>query len=64
MNGQTIGYIRVSTVEQNIVRQLDGIELDKLFTDKCSGSDTNRQQLTLMLNHIREGDTVYNPFHG
>jgi DNA invertase Pin-like site-specific DNA recombinase len=59
MKGQNVGYIRVSTVEQNIVRQLDGIELDKLFTDTCSGSDINRPQLSLMLNHIREGDTVY-----
>jgi DNA invertase Pin-like site-specific DNA recombinase len=56
--GQTVGYIRVSSVGQNTVHQLDGIELDKTFTDKCSGSDTNRPALQAMLSHVREGDTV------
>ena len=37
-----VGYIRVSSVEQNIDRQLDGQELDKLFTDRASGKDTKR----------------------
>jgi DNA invertase Pin-like site-specific DNA recombinase len=59
ITGQNIGYIRVSTIEQNAERQLDGIALDKIFTDKCSGKDTNRPQLRLMLEFIREGDTVY-----
>ena len=59
MQGHKIGYIRVSTVEQNIVRQLDGIQLDKVFTDRCSGKDTKRPQLALMLEFIRDGDTVY-----
>ena len=58
MQGQKIGYIRVSTVEQNTVRQLDGLVLDKIFTDKCSGKDTNRTQLALMLEFVRDGDTV------
>lgn len=40
-----VGYIRVSTVQQNTVRQLDGIELDKVFVDKCSGSTTDRVEL-------------------
>lgn len=56
--GQTVGYIRVSSVGQNTVRQLDGIALDKVFTDKCSGSDTNRPHLQSMLAHVRDGDTV------
>ncbi|WP_070269073.1 recombinase family protein [Duganella sp. HH101] len=56
--GQTVGYVRVSTVGQNTVRQLDGVELDKVFTDKCSGGDTNRPALQAMLSHVREGDTV------
>ena len=43
--GKRVGYIRVSTVGQNTDRQLDGIELDKKFTDKVSGKDTNRPQL-------------------
>lgn len=59
MSGQNIGYIRVSTVEQNTIRQLEGLQLKKIFTDKCSGKDTNRPQLDLMLDFIREGDTVY-----
>ena len=59
MQGHKIGYIRVSTVEQNIVRQLDGIQLDKVFTDRCSGKDTKRPQLALMLEFIRDGDSVH-----
>ena len=54
-----IGYIRVSTVEQNTARQLDGLELDKVYTDKCSGKDTDRPELKVMLEHLREGDTVH-----
>ncbi|QJD89903.1 recombinase family protein [Duganella dendranthematis] len=56
--GQTVGYVRVSSVGQNTVRQLDGVTLDKVFTDKCSGGDTNRPALQAMLSHVREGDTV------
>jgi len=58
MVGQRIGYIRVSTVDQNTERQLDGIELDKTFTDKASGKDTNRPELELMMSFVRSGDTV------
>jgi len=58
MTGKRVGYIRVSTVLQNTVRQLDGILLDKTFTDKCSGRDTNRPQLQLCLEFLREGDTL------
>ena len=58
MNGQRIGYIRVSTVDQNTERQLDGIKLDKPFTDKVSGRDTKRPQLELMMSFVRSSDTV------
>jgi DNA invertase Pin-like site-specific DNA recombinase len=58
MNGQRIGYIRVSTLDQHTERQLDGIQLDKTFTDKASGKDTKRPQLELMLSFVRSGDTV------
>jgi DNA invertase Pin-like site-specific DNA recombinase len=58
MNGQRIGYIRVSTVDQNTERQLDGIKLDKTFLDKASGKDTNRPQLELMMCFVRSGDTL------
>lgn len=59
MNGQNIGYIRVSTAEQNTNRQLEGITLHKVFIDKCSGKDTKRPQLQALLEFIREGDTLY-----
>lgn len=59
MKGQLIGYVRVSSTDQNTDRQLDSIKLDKIFMDKCSGKDTNRPQLKLMLDFVREGDTVY-----
>ena len=56
--GQRVGYIRVSTHDQNTVRQLDGIKLDRMFTDKASGKDVNRPQLHAALAHVREGDTL------
>lgn len=56
--GQKIGYVRVSSLDQNQVRQLDGIKLDKVFTDKASGKDTNRPALHALLDFVREGDTV------
>jgi len=58
MNGHTVGYIRVSTFEQNTDRQLEGIQLDKVFTDKASGRDTKRPELELLMQYVREGDTV------
>ena len=58
MKGQLVGYIRVSSVDKNIHRQLDGITLDKTFVDKCSGKDTNRPALTNMLEFVREGDII------
>lgn len=57
-SGQTVGYIRVSSAGQNDARQLDGVHLDKTFTDKASGKDTQRPQLQAMLEFVREGDTV------
>lgn len=56
--GKTIGYIRVSSTDQNTERQLAGAELDKVFEDRCSGKDTKRPQLHAMLEYIREGDTL------
>ncbi|XYJ08509.1 recombinase family protein [Telluria sp. B2] len=58
MHGQRIGYIRVSSFEQNPERQLDNVQLDKQFIDKASGKDTLRPQLDAMLSFAREGDTV------
>jgi len=59
MTGKKIGYVRVSTKLQNTERQLDGIDLDILFTDQASGKDTNRPKLTELLNYVRDGDVVY-----
>ena len=56
--GQRVGYQRVSTVDQNTARQLDGVQLDKVFTDKASGKDTNRPELARVLEYVREGDTL------
>lgn len=58
MISQRIGYIRVSTLDQSTERQLDGIALDKVFTEKASGKDINRPQLQAALDHIRAGDTL------
>jgi DNA invertase Pin-like site-specific DNA recombinase len=56
--GQRIGYVRVSTLDQNEKRQLDGQVLDRVFTDKASGRDTSRPELTELLRFARHGDTV------
>ena len=42
MSGQQVGYVRVSSADQNIIRQLDGISLNKIFTEILSGKDTQR----------------------
>ncbi|ENU82041.1 hypothetical protein F975_00124 [Acinetobacter sp. ANC 3789] len=58
MKGQKVGYVRVSSVEQNTGRQLEGIETDRLFIDKASGKNTDRPKFQEMLNYVREGDMV------
>lgn len=57
--GQRLGYVRVSSLDQNTARQLDGLELHKVFTDKASGKDTDRPQLKALLAHVRERDHVF-----
>ncbi|NDK90408.1 recombinase family protein [Gordonia desulfuricans] len=59
MTGQRVGYVRVSTAEQNEARQLDDVELDRVFTDKASGRDRQRPELEKLLDFVRDGDTVY-----
>lgn len=56
---EQVGYLRVSSVDQCLDRQLDGIELDNRFEDKCSGGTTNRPGLEACLKHIRKGDTLH-----
>jgi len=55
-----IAYIRVSSVDQNTDRQLADLKnIEKTFSDKCSGGTTNRPGLTALLEFIREGDVVH-----
>ena len=58
MQGQRIGYIRVSSFDQNPERQLEQVEVGRVFTDKASGKDTLRPDLDSLLAFVREGDTV------
>ncbi len=56
--GKTIGYIRVSSLLQNEERQLESIKTDKLFRDKASGKASELPQLKLLMDYVRDGDTV------
>ena len=59
MNGQTVGYVRVSSVDQNTDRQTEQLKhCDRLFIDNVSGKDVERPELQKMLEHIRESDVV------
>ena len=49
---------RVSSSDQNTVRQLGGIEVERVFTDKASGRDAERTQLQALIAYAREGDTI------
>jgi len=57
MKGQRIGYVRVSTFDQNPERQLEGIQVDRTFTDKASGKDVHHEQLEVLMTFVRTGDT-------
>lgn len=57
-----VGYVRVSTEEQNEARQVEALEkygVEKWYIEKVSGKDTKREQLQLMLDFVREGDEIY-----
>lgn len=54
-----VGYVRVSTVEQNTERQLDGVTVERMFEDKASGGSADRPQLKAMLDYVRDGDTIH-----
>lgn len=58
MKGYRVGYIRVSSEEQNPDRQLQGMEFDRVFIDKASAKDTKRPALTDLLSFVREGDVI------
>lgn len=58
-----VGYVRVSTIEQNQERQIQrlvelGVDKKRIYVDKLSGKDTKRPQLQAMLDYVRDGDTV------
>ena len=57
-----VGYVRVSTLEQNPARQIEIMKsfgVEKIYTDKMSGKDTNRPQFNEMLSFLRESDVLY-----
>lgn len=57
-----IGYIRVSTENQETARQQEimcDYQVDRIFSEKLSGANTDRPQLHAMLDYVREGDTLY-----
>ena len=57
-----IAYVRVSTVEQNEARQIEALkkyDIEKWFTEKCSGKNTDRPKLQEMMDFAREGDEIY-----
>lgn len=57
--GQVVGYVRVSSADQNEARQLEAIdEVDRLFSEKVSGKSMERKQLKAMLAYVRDGDVV------
>ena len=56
-----VGYIRVSTLEQNEARQevlMEQLGVDKIYLDKMSGKSKDRPQLQAMMQYVREGDVV------
>ena len=56
-----IGYIRVSTREQNTMRQealMEALGVDEVYIDRMSGKNTNRPELQKMMEYVRKGDTV------
>ena len=59
--GMKVGYVRVSTKEQNTARQdemMEALSVEKVFTENVSGKNMNRPQLKAMMEFVRQGDTV------
>lgn len=57
-----VGYVRVSTTDQNPARQMElmkSLGVEKIYSEKLSGKNTNRPQFNEMLSFLREGDTLY-----
>lgn len=56
-----VAYIRVSTQEQNTIRQevlMKDLDVDQIYIDKASGKHSNRPELNKMMDYVRQGDTV------
>ena len=56
-----IGYIRISTTDQNTARQellMEQLGVDEVYIDRMSGKNTNRPELQKMMEYVRQGDTV------
>ena len=53
-----VAYVRVSSADQNVDRQLPDEKFDKTFTDKASAKDTDRPALADLLDYVRDGDSV------
>jgi len=58
MTGQRVGYIRLSSLDQNPDRQPEGVDVERVFTDRASGRDVVRPQLEALVGFVRGGDTV------
>ena len=57
--GQVVGYVRVSSLDQNEARQVEALgEVDRLFVDRVSGATRDRPQLNELLTYVRVGDVV------
>lgn len=57
-----VGYVRVSTAEQNPARQMElmkSLGVEKIYQEKRSGKNTDRPQFNEMLSFLRDGDTLY-----
>ncbi len=63
-SGQRLGYVLVSTFDQNADRQLDGIAVDRTFLDKKSGKDVDREQREAMMAFVRQGRHSDRTLHG
>lgn len=57
--GRAVGYARVSSLNPNTARQLDGLALDEVFSDTGNGDETARPGLAALLEYLRKGDTLY-----
>lgn len=58
-NGHDVAYLRVSSLDQETGRQLEGIKFEKTFIEKASGKNAKRPILKECLAYLRKGDTLH-----